>query len=363
MSKLKIFGIAMAAGMMIAGCNKNESEEPTTVATVNGASLSSTELKGDVEKLLAAQGDKIPAEQKEYYKQMIRNQIVQSFIYENVLVAKAKALGVTVTDADRKDREEKFLKAVARMPDAPKTLEEHFQKFPLGAERARREFENGILIDKMIKAEAEKQAKGDFEKEAQKTIDEIIAANRKAEGSAAEALKKINDLKDQLAKVKADELPAKFAELAKANSDCPSKEKGGDLGAFAHGQMVKEFDEAAFKLPVGKLSEPVKTQFGYHLILTTKKFPAVEAKGDKPAEPEKVQASHILVKTEGVRPVPKKDEVVKFHKSQAERKVISEFVVNEVKKADITVADEFKSLLPPDEKPAAEKTPVETTAK
>ena len=364
MSKLKIFGIAMAAGMMIAGCNKNESEEPTTVATVNGASLSSTELKGDVEKLLAAQGDKIPAEQKEYYKQMIRTQIVQSFIYENVLVAKAKALGVTVTDADRKDREEKFLKAVAKMPDAPKTLEEHFQKFPLGADRARREFENGILIDKMIKAEAEKQAKGDFEKEAQKTIDEIIAANRKAEGSAAEALKKINALKAQLAKVKADELPAKFAELAKANSDCPSKEKGGDLGAFAHGQMVKEFDEAAFKLPVGKLSEPVKTQFGYHLILTTKKFPAVEAKGDKPAEPEKVQASHILVKTENVRPVPKKDEVVKFHKSQAERKVISEFVVNEVKKADIAVADEFKSLLPPEEKPAAEaKAPVETTAK
>ena len=276
MSKLKIFGIAMAAGMMIAGCNKNESEEPATVATVNGASLSSTELKGDVEKLLAAQGDKIPAEQKEYYKQMIRNQIVQSFIYENVLVAKAKALGVTVTDADRKDREEKFLKAVARMPDAPKTLEEHFQKFPLGSDRARREFENGILIDKMIKAEAEKQAKGDFEKEAQKTIDEIIAANRKAEGSATEALKKINALKDQLAKVKADELPAKFAELAKANSDCPSKEKGGDLGAFAHGQMVKEFDEAAFKLPVGKLSEPVKTQFGYHLILTTKKFPPLK---------------------------------------------------------------------------------------
>jgi hypothetical protein len=54
MSKLKILGVAMAAGMMIAGCNKNESEEPTTVATVNGASLCSTELNGDVEKLLAA---------------------------------------------------------------------------------------------------------------------------------------------------------------------------------------------------------------------------------------------------------------------------------------------------------------------
>jgi parvulin-like peptidyl-prolyl isomerase len=284
-------------------------------------------------------------------------------------VAKAKKLGITVTDADRNAREKEFLKAVANMPEAPKSIEEHFEKFPLGAERARREFENGILIEKMIKAESEKQAKGDFEKEAQKTIDEIIAANRKAEAGVADALKKIKDLKAQLDKVPADTLPAKFAELAKANSACPSKEKGGDLGAFARGQMVKEFDEAAFKLPVGKLSEPVKTQFGYHLILTTKKFPAVEAKGDKPAEPEKVQCSHILVKTEGVRPVPKKEDVIKFHQKQQERKVVSEFVVNEVKAADITVADEFKHLLPPKDEPktaapaAKAKAPVETPSK
>ena len=57
-----------------------------------------------------------------------------------------------------------------------------------------------------------------------------------------------------------------FEDAAKEFSTCPSKEKGGDLGAFGRGQMVKEFDEAVFTAEVGKVIGPVKTDFGYHLI-------------------------------------------------------------------------------------------------
>lgn len=57
-----------------------------------------------------------------------------------------------------------------------------------------------------------------------------------------------------------------FEDAAKEYSTCPSKEKGGDLGTFGRGQMVKEFDEAVFTAEVGKILGPVKTQFGYHLI-------------------------------------------------------------------------------------------------
>lgn len=60
-----------------------------------------------------------------------------------------------------------------------------------------------------------------------------------------------------------------FEEAAQKYSKCPSNAKGGDLGFFQKGQMVPEFEAVAFELDMGKMSEPVQTQFGYHLIQKT----------------------------------------------------------------------------------------------
>ena len=62
-----------------------------------------------------------------------------------------------------------------------------------------------------------------------------------------------------------------FENLAAQYSLCPSGANGGDLGFFPRGMMVKPFEDAAFNLEIGKVSEPVKTQFGWHLILVTEK--------------------------------------------------------------------------------------------
>jgi len=74
---------------------------------------------------------------------------------------------------------------------------------------------------------------------------------------------KCNELKAQI------EGGADFAEVAKANSSCPSSRQGGDLGSFGPGQMVKEFDTVVFSAPVNTVQGPVKTQFGYHLLEVT----------------------------------------------------------------------------------------------
>ena len=62
---------------------------------------------------------------------------------------------------------------------------------------------------------------------------------------------------------------ADFAALAAENSSCPSGQKGGDLGSFGPGMMVKEFDEVVFNEAVGEVHGPVKTRFGYHLLEVT----------------------------------------------------------------------------------------------
>ena len=70
------------------------------------------------------------------------------------------------------------------------------------------------------------------------------------------------DLKKQLASGK------DFSSLAKKHSTCNSAKKGGDLGEFSPGTMVKAFDNVVFKKPVLKVHGPIKTKFGYHLIET-----------------------------------------------------------------------------------------------
>lgn len=82
-----------------------------------------------------------------------------------------------------------------------------------------------------------------------------------------------------------------FEEAAKKYSKCPSSSKGGDLGFFSEGQMVPPFEQAAFNMQVGEISQPIQTQFGYHLIKVNDK----KAAGFRPLDEEvKEQIKNVL---------------------------------------------------------------------
>ncbi|MBU1002639.1 MAG: peptidylprolyl isomerase [Proteobacteria bacterium] len=78
------------------------------------------------------------------------------------------------------------------------------------------------------------------------------------------------DLKKQI------EAGTSFDDIAKKHSSCPSGQRGGDLGQFQPGMMVAEFDKVCFTEEVGKVQGPIKTQFGYHLILITERSGKVD---------------------------------------------------------------------------------------
>lgn len=88
-----------------------------------------------------------------------------------------------------------------------------------------------------------------------------------ATATARHILVETQDLCEQLKQQVQD--GADFAELAREHSNCPSGQRGGDLGTFGRGQMVQEFDAVVFSAPLNEVQGPVQTQFGYHLIEVT----------------------------------------------------------------------------------------------
>lgn len=294
------------------------------VASVNDAKLLRKEMDRIVTSLMESQN--IPPEHQNEARGHFEERTAQTFIIKSLLLAEAGKQGIATTEEERKEQMDKIAEMLKQQG---KTMDEYLNSSPLGESAARAELEEGMLIDKLLKQEVINKITLAPE-EVKEAMDEIVKENAEADefNKSLETINKekraqIEDIKKQL------ENNGDFAELARNKSDCPSSQKGGELGEFTRGQMVKPFEDVAFSQEVGKVSDIVETQFGYHLIKVTDKKPAQKAKDDAPARPESVSASHILIKTEEAKPtrkMPTSEQMEERLKQRKSRDLIQSYI-------------------------------------
>lgn len=251
------------------------SEGKDVAVTVNGKVITEAELDARLKPVLDRAAMRMDPNKIALYAKNIRGQALEGMIMERLLDEQVGKAGITATEKDVNDKVSEILTQQGLTMDGFKQM---LQMQGLTFEQFMQQIEKGVkyekLMDKQVgrvdinDAEAlafYEENKVDFNTPEQVQASHIlikVASSATPEEKAAakeKAEKLLKEIKEG----------ADFATLARENSDCPSKAKGGDLGLFRRGQMVKEFEDVAFGLQPGQVSDVVETQFGYHIIKVT----------------------------------------------------------------------------------------------
>lgn len=239
----------LAIALVVAGCSSDNASSDEVVATVEKEKITKDEL---YDFLVKAQGP----------------EAVNALIDEKIIELEIKKEDITVTD---EEIDEEFTTYVESMGG-----QEAFEAAIEQSGMTEDEFKESIvqylstrkliaprisLTDEQIEAEFNEN-KASFDQQEEVEARHILVED---EETAKKVAKKLKDGDD-------------FADLAKEYStDESNKDSAGELGFFTRGQMVPEFDEAAFNMEVGTISSPIKTDFGYHIVEVTDKKEAKEA--------------------------------------------------------------------------------------
>jgi foldase protein PrsA len=291
-------------GMSLAACATGG-----TVATVNGQPISQAAFQARLE------------------ASPIARQVLQQMVQDSLIEQYAKSNNINVSDADVAAREEQLK---ANFPSG--SWDEMLKARGLTEDDVRSALREQLILDKALANQVQIKPEqieayfnknhAAFDKPEQVTARHILVPNLATAMKVEAALK----------------AGGNFGALAKQYSIDPgSKDKGGDLGTFRRGQMVPAFDKVAFSEPVGAISAPVKSPFGYHIIQVTAREPG-----------EKATLASAT------------DRITDMLRQQQESPLIQPFLQNLQQKATIQVTDSrFADLFPP---PAAAAAPAATEA-
>ena len=238
------------------------------VVSVDGVVLKKDELAKNVTAKMNLYKDKIPANKKNEVQAGVKKQLVEEFVMRTILNNETNKKKIVATD--------KEVQAAINQIKANIPPEKKVEDFLKENSISKADIALGIKIKKLVEMEAGKKTIP-----TQKEISKFFTDNKEKfttpetvhvrhilvtidakddEKTKAEKKAKIANLRKQVVD------GAAFAEVAKNNSDCPSKDNGGDLGEIKRGQTVKPFEDAAFAQEINAIGPVVTTEYGHHII-------------------------------------------------------------------------------------------------
>ena len=282
--------LATASAPNTASAEPNSSTETavdSVAVTINGVDINESQIEAQLKPMLEKMGTQLPPTFVEQYKKQLRQRVLERIIVEQLLDEKVKAAKIVVTDEETIEQ----IKEMASQQQPPLSMEDFkalIEAYGQSFDEVKLRIQRGLAYQKLMEAQwADKinikeddakkyysENKSKFEIPEQVRASHILVTpdakdpNTDPNQAKAAARAKAQDLLKQIKE------GADFAELAKANSDCPSSKQGGDLGfgeksdpnSGRRGTWVAPFEKAAFELKPGQVSDIVETQFGYHII-------------------------------------------------------------------------------------------------
>ena len=237
------------------------------VAEIDGTKIKADEYNEIVQKRHGNARRQLPKAMAERMKMETLNALIDKHLIEREI----DKADIEVTDKEAKEEFEKFK---SRFPN-DKALESFLKFRKISKDKIKEQIKKDLALRKILR---EKEGIAVSDQEAQKYYDDNpkefeVSEQVKArhiliktpKGGDKEAEKKAKEKAEKIAE-EVKKSDANFAEIAKNKSEGPSAKKGGDLGFFTKDRMVPEFAEAAFSMKDGEISDPVKTDFGYHII-------------------------------------------------------------------------------------------------
>lgn len=254
-----------------ASADEKQDPKPSHAAMVNGKGIAYADFEREYQiykSHYASRSPNLPP----VFLQKLRNQIVNEMVNQELLyqVCQKKKIQTSKADLDRE------VATFKNRFDTPEKYKAWLASMNFTADGFETQFGQRLAVQKLIEQEVvskiavkEEDAKIYFEKNPGKYSQKesvrarhiLVKLDKTADAKAKEdARKQLMDIKKKLL------AGEDFETLAKTHSQGPSSARGGDLGYFTKGQMVKPFEEAAFQLAVNEVSDIVETKFGYHLI-------------------------------------------------------------------------------------------------